>query len=54
MVKQPIHQEDIATLNFNISNKIASKYIKQKLSGTKRRNRQFHNHGVRFNHTFLG
>ena len=41
MVKQLIHQEDIVSLNFNASNKISFKY------------RQFYNHSVRFNHTFL-
>lgn len=53
MVKQSIHQEDRAILNFNRSNKIASIYRKQKLSGTTKRNRQFHNHSLRFNPPFL-
>lgn len=53
MAKQSIHQEDRAILNFRRSNKIASKYRKQKLSGTTKRNRQFHNHSLRFNPPFL-
>lgn len=52
MVKWSIHQKDRAILNFNRSNKIASKNRKQKLSETTKRNTQFHSHSLRFNRPF--
>ena len=50
MITMPIHQEDIMILNVYVSNKTASKYMKQKMIEQKKGKREIHNYSWKPQH----